>query len=112
MPVYNFRCHSCNLDIQFTLKTSEKDLQRQCQSCSEALKRVYTSPGKATVMEMGSKYHGRSYRKGMQAVLKKRARDHVIENIGDTIDKHGLDQLKNTSYVNKQGKKRTIWDDK
>lgn len=112
MPIYSYRCSECDIDIQLKLKNSEKNLSQTCQFCSQELKRVYQAPSKSSVMESGSKYHGKSFRKGMKNVLRKRARDHVIDNIGDLVDKYGLDTLKGTSYIGKNGKRRTVWDDK
>lgn len=111
MPVYNFECVECSATFNFKVPYSEKDQERSCIKCSKLLKRIYNPPSKSSVLELGSKYHNKSYKKGMQDVLKRRSRDDSLSKIGEIVEKQGFDAIKNTNLV-KNGKKRTIWDDK
>lgn len=64
-----------------------------------------------SVMEQSSKYHGKSGLRNLTQVVKKRSRDHMIENVGEMIEKHGYDAMKDSPLL-KDGRKRTRWDDK
>lgn len=72
--------------------------------------RFYSAPPPSNIMETGSKYHNRKYRKGVQEVLKKRARDDMLNRVGELVEEHGVETLRTTTLL-KNGRKRTRWDD-
>lgn len=110
MPVYVFQCGQCQATYRDTRPATHRDFLPKCQ-CGEIMQRLISPPASATVMELGSRYHQKSYRKGVQEALKKRSREHMMENVGELIEKHGLKAIEKTSYL-KNGRKRTVFDDK
>lgn len=79
--------------------------------CGNKMYRYFSPPPPASVMEMGDKYHNKSYKKGIQKVLKQRSRNDLLNKVGELVEKHGMEALRTTTLL-KNGKKRTVWDDK
>ncbi len=115
MPLYKFKCPICSRIEVIKLSMKERDeLALTCTNtlCSNGImSRIITSISEPTVMETGSQYHGKQVRRNIQSILKKRSRDDMKQNVGEYIEKHGITDVNRTTLL-KDGKKRTVWDEK
>lgn len=112
MPFYKFKCVHCEMETEKRLSVSEKDTTEvRCVNCNQVTHRIYVSPPKPTITEIGSKYHGKSMKSGMTDVLKKRSQDDLKDKMGELVEKHGLDTMKRTTLFNDKGKLKNKWDE-
>ncbi len=111
MPFYKYNCINCNYSEDKKCLMSLRNSEFHCPNCDSILAREFVSPPSTTVMEMADKYHGKQIRKNIVKILKKRSRDHMIQNVGDYIETHGIETVKKTSLL-PNGKKNTVWNEK
>ncbi len=112
MPFYRFKCDSCGEEKSVKLSVDEsKELGLTCD-CGTNMKRVFSAPPSASIFETGDKYRQFKCKKDVKKILKERSRKHSLKIIGETVEKHGLNTLKDSKLLRNGNRKRTEWDDK
>ena len=99
MPFYTFKCNGCGDKIEKFLSISEKNNQYNCLKCSHSYLRIISSSDNLGVLELGSRYHGWKNKKGIKNILEKRSKNDMLNNIGELIEKHGIEEIKKTSLL-------------
>lgn len=113
MPLYKAECDRCGFIKLYSCALKDRDALILCAipACGGLFRRFLSAPVKATILEVGSKYHGFKKRKGIETVLKKRSKQDLLNNVGELVEKHGLKTMAQSPLL-KDGRKRKALDDK
>lgn len=108
MPIYSYECKKC--DHVSKLFTTEELLCEECKS--PELEKLLSVPQKAKNTVKGDKIRNVNVEPNIRETLLERSRNHSLETMKETIDKHGVRIAREKGWVDKTGKVRTALDEK
>jgi len=103
MPTYKYTCSDCGEIFSKLVKFEDRDDALECPECGADSKRGFAAPDEsAVVMETGCAFHGKQVLRGINKIMKKRAKEHFAkEEAPEVREKHGHQTLSRDMINNK-----------
>lgn len=105
MPNYRYKCNECDKETSIRSPYKDRPNNIKCKCGKEADLQLPTifNP---SIMETVDKKKGIKHRAKQSEMIRKRAKDHFINNeLDDLIAKHGRDTARKFGWIDKNGKK-------
>ena len=111
MPVYKFKCKSCQWLFDYLLSLNERDSDIKCPKCRNDSVRIRLGASNS-VYETANKYRGKQIRSNIKKILRDRSKNHTKSIAGELIEKHDHRTVTKTGLFNEKGLIKTVWDEK
>jgi len=112
MPLYKFKCKSCEWEFDYFLSLNERDTDILCTKCSNKSIRMRGGSSNPIIYDMVDKFRGKQNRRDIKEILNKRSKDYNKTIVGELVEKHGHRAISKTSSFNQKGLVKTVWDEK